>query len=231
MEVTEEAILEKVRRLFELSKSSNIHEAEAAMMKAQELLHKYNLDAGAVPTDEKQPFVREFITLKNKSRWSESLMNVIGKYNGVRVIHTAEQLALIGQRHAIEITIFGYQQMEKKITWLAELAWDIEEDKYLFKPGKYMDEYSLGAVYALRGKLEANKMQFEARDSKESMALVKVYDAELERAVTGFYPRLFNRRGPSVGGDAYARGQRAGGYLEVNAGITSGGAGRRMLNG
>lgn len=45
---TEEEILERVRRLFALAKSSNEHESAAAAAKAQELLHKYSFRMGII---------------------------------------------------------------------------------------------------------------------------------------------------------------------------------------
>lgn len=228
---SQDEILEKVRRLFELAKSPNIHEAEAAMMKAQELLHKYNLTEGAVPTEEKQPFIREFVALKNQAQWAGTLLNAVARYNGGRVVYEGakKQYAVIGQKHVIEIILYGYAQMEAKIRWLADVAWDIEEDKRTTE-ARYKEGYSLGAVTALDKKLKENQQRFEVQDTKESMALVVKYDADLARALSDFYPRLTNRRGPAVDGSGYGAGARAGKFLNVDAGLNGGGQGMRRLS-
>jgi hypothetical protein len=221
-----------VRRLFELAKSPNIHEAEAAMMKAQELLHKYNLSEGAVPTEAKQPFIREWVRLKNQASWAGTLLNTVARYNGGRVVWDGGEKAhaLIGQRHVVEIVLYGYAQMEAKIRWLADVAWDIEEDR-MTTEARYKEGYSLGAVTALSKKLQENKQRYEVQDTKESMALVVKYDADLTLALAGFYPRLTQRRGPQVDGSGFGAGARAGRFLNVDAGLNGGGQGMRRLNG
>lgn len=50
--MTREEVVSKVRKLFELSNSSNENEAALAATKARELLSRYNLSMADLPTDD-----------------------------------------------------------------------------------------------------------------------------------------------------------------------------------
>ena len=64
--VEDEKVLEKIRRLFELAKSSNEHESAAAAAKAQELLQKYNLSISQIPNRKKEAYVKDTVRLKRQ---------------------------------------------------------------------------------------------------------------------------------------------------------------------
>ena len=226
----QEKILEKVRRLFELAKSSNEHESAAAAAKAQELLHKYNLSQHDIPTDEKEPFIEVKLRLKNRARWTGTLLNVLAKANGAYVVHTSDaynEYAVLGQKHTIEIVEFSYSQMEKRITWLADVAWDIylgDEDSAVM----YKDGFARGIINRLNDRLH-KQVEEQRVESKESTALVVQHDRELTEYVRQVYPRLTNRRVTFAASDGYGDGQRAGRFLNVHAGVTGGAKGMRRL--
>ncbi len=50
--MTKEQVVSKVRKLFELSNSSNENEAALAAAKARELLSRYKLSMADLPTDD-----------------------------------------------------------------------------------------------------------------------------------------------------------------------------------
>lgn len=53
-------ISEKIRRLLALSTSENPHEAALAAAKAQELLHRYNLEVSDIKAEQKPGFIQDF---------------------------------------------------------------------------------------------------------------------------------------------------------------------------
>ncbi len=225
---TEEEILERVRRLFALAKSSNEHESAAAAAKAQELLHRYNLSQADVPVDEKQPYVSEKMRLKDKAPWRGTLMHVLTKANGAMVINLGNgEFDVIGQRHVIEVSVYSYQQMEKRIDWLADLAWDIY-DGYETDGRMYKDSFRLGLIKSLKERLD--KQQVRQRDeSASSTALVVQSQAELDAAVKSRYANLSYGRAQTAGSlDGYGAGSKAGSHLNVNPGLYQGVGQRRI---
>lgn len=71
-------IVKKIKRLLALSNSDNTHEAESAMLKAQELLVKHNLQLSEIE-DYKERKVKEDITeiTFTKAKWKGRLAKVI----------------------------------------------------------------------------------------------------------------------------------------------------------
>lgn len=226
----QEKILEKVRRLFELAKSSNEHESAAAAAKAQELLHKYNLSQHDIPTDEKEPFIEVRLRLKNHSHWAGTLLNVLAKANGAYVVHTSaryNEYAVLGQKHTIDIVEFSYAQMEKRITWLADVAWDI----YLgdeTSAAMYKDGFARGIIDRLSDRLK-KQVDEQRVESKESTALVVQHDRELQTYVRSVFPILTYSKINFAASDGYGDGKRAGRFLNVHAGVTGGAKGMRRL--
>ncbi len=59
----------RIKKLLALAESSNAHEAEAAMMKAHELIAKYNIDL--INTNERREFMSIFLGKPALRHWRE----------------------------------------------------------------------------------------------------------------------------------------------------------------
>lgn len=222
----EEKVLEKIRRLFELAKSSNEHESALATAKAQELLHKYNLEVSQVPTSTKAPYVKDTVRLKNQDVWAKSLYHVIAKNNGGYVVQLTgtPDIAVIGQRHSLTIIEFLYSQLEYRIRRLSEAAWDLYGEG---REMQYKRNFAYGALERLSVRLKKQTETLK-QESPESMALVVVANRELDNAVASWFPRLGVAKRVNVGADGYSLGQVAGGSMAIHNGI-AGSAGVRRL--
>jgi hypothetical protein len=76
--MTKEQVISKVRKLFELSRSSNENEAALAAAKARELLSAYNLTVADLPADQMQDYLGIAESTVHMGRvlqtWVKSLM-------------------------------------------------------------------------------------------------------------------------------------------------------------
>lgn len=226
MESDEQRMLEKIRRLFELAKSSNEHESAAAAEKAQELLHKYNLSLADLPGAKPERYCRDLVKLKNKARWAQSLYHVVSKANACQtvILHNGEHtIAVMGQRSNLDISEYVYAQLERRIRLLSESAWDLYGEG---NPTQYMSSFAYGAIGRLDERLSKRTEAFR-RESPESMKLMVVQGRELESAVKQWYPFLGSSRPDRVGA-GYDLGAAAGSRMGINAGVGSG-AGQRRL--
>ena len=224
--MVEEKIIDRVRRLWALSRSSNQFEAEAAALKAQELSLKYGISELDLE-EKKQEYVRNLIKLKNKEPFAIMLMDAVARGNDCRLIILSGEgpgaIAVIGLAHSLEITEFVYAQMEKKFDWLTQLAWDIyvgTDPEY-----RYKSAFRDGLLRSLDKKLQDNKRAIQG----DSYGLI-VFDA-LTAAVKRFYPFLgggWTGYRPSYG-DGTADGRAAGRHLSINPGVTGGAQGVRRL--
>jgi hypothetical protein len=75
----DEKLIEKIEKLMRLSESNNEHEANAAIMKAQELMAKYHIDMKDVSTEEKEKEVATNEETKDffRETWIHELATII----------------------------------------------------------------------------------------------------------------------------------------------------------
>ena len=223
--VEDEKVLEKIRRLFELAKSSNEHESAAAAAKAQELLQKYNLSMSQIPNGKKEAYVKDTVRLKNPESWAKTLYHTVAKNNNCKVVILSDgQIAVIGQRHNLEIVEYLYSQLETRIRKLSEAAWDLYGEG---REGIYKRDFALGAISRLDVRLK-RQVEVFTQTSPESTALVVTSGRELSQAVKHWFPHLRTSYGPTVGA-GYGLGQAAGATMGINAGLAGGANSVRRL--
>ncbi len=124
--------LEKIKKCLSLAKSSNPHEAEAAMRQARKLMDKFNLDTGDIEAS----MVEEFRLNIGKSstipeQWQRMLGLTIAEAFGCIVIYqygrAGRHLVFVGERGQPELCSYAYdvllrQLKESRRQYLANLA-------------------------------------------------------------------------------------------------------------
>jgi len=107
MNEAENKIIEKIERLIALSSSDNEHEAKSAMLKAQELMAKYEIDSDRLnPGREKERAVVCFTSQSFRDDWVIMLSTVISENFRSRVI----QIAKRGSGGSFRLRFYGYEE-------------------------------------------------------------------------------------------------------------------------
>ncbi len=108
-----ESVVEKIKKLLELSKSNFAGEADAALIKAKELATRFQLDIaklGEIQND--VPLTEEDISLGKRRPIAQNLINwILGRHFDVRVIYWGSRLhgrsmSLMGSKNDIEMAKF-----------------------------------------------------------------------------------------------------------------------------
>src|SRR5258708_2572171 len=74
---SQEQIIEKIRGLLALAKSSNPNEVALAAQRATALMQKYNLDQAQVDLSRNQPaYTKSAFALESNRRWRHRLMSL-----------------------------------------------------------------------------------------------------------------------------------------------------------
>lgn len=174
-------IIEKIQKLLSLSESSNEHEAEVAMLKAQELLAKYKLSIKEVKEYKKyNSKIQEKATdiTFTKAKWKAQLAGVIsdnfGCYHYFR------------RKGTNTIVFFGREEDVIVCNLVLNYAVDsvysvVKKLKYRYSKNGYRtrgieNDYALGFVYGLQGKFE------EQKRSNQEWGIVLVKDKEVVEA-------------------------------------------------
>lgn len=213
-------IIEKIKKLLVLSASSNENEAQAAMIKAQEMLAKYKLtmkDIDDTHTTSKNVENKATAVTFTKATWKGLLASVIAdNFCCYSYFHTkgSHQIVFMGLvedvetasavfEYAIEYIIAKTRQLKKKYYRLGESTKGLEND------------YAQGFIKGLSQKYETQKQQ----NQEWALLLVK------PQIVVHEYKNMkFRKKSVNIGvkfsgfGSAYEQGQLDGKNFEMISG-------------
>lgn len=195
----DEKITLKIRKLLELSKSSNTNEATNALMKAQAMLAKYKLSLKDVESISlEQSNIGEVETnssfTKKKNVWKLNLARVIAENFGCKLYFryygssTARYIVFFGKEEDVNIANIVFEYALKFIS--------AETNKLRFKYKREKKSVAgLETNYAL-GFIEGLKVNFENQKSQnQEWALVLTVTEEVENAYSNL---VFSKRKFSI---------------------------------
>lgn len=199
-----EKIIEKVQKLLNLAgNNSNELEAQAAMLKAQQLMAEYHLDRGDLETPKNEKEVKVITVNGNQStRWAICLGNIISRNFRCSLLRTPKGLMFIGLKEDVAIAVgvykFAVDTLDRNMRKLR---------RQYRKAGKSTDgisqDYAAGFISGLNDK-------YNEQVEKNGWALVLVKDAlvvaktdEIKNPGKVYYPKEKARRGDV---NLYARG-------------------------
>jgi hypothetical protein len=215
-ELENEAIIAKIQRLLSLSESDNEHEAALALLRANELMLRHNLDATSAAggdASEIEYCVKIVIPCRRSSPRVSAIADILTEFF-VYPVQTSAGLEVTGTRANVEQAAYIAQVLDRSLA----ASWKRARSNH---PGQRLLEkpFMEAAVESYLGKLQTAKAQHSAQDQR---ALATLAD-ELEWAGRG-----------TQGGGVHtttswyeacevstAQGTRAGTELEVRHGLTT----------
>lgn len=203
-----ERVIERVKKLLALSRSSNPHEASAAAEKARELIQKYKLDRAEVELKEEGAEVESLDYSTNVVGWQRDLGFVIARSFFCRAIHTPRGkdtggrswLHFVGKPEDIDTTKTLFEFLRGELKRLARTAYEDYRRRFLrfgcpgagpklAEPGAWKRDFWNGAVFVIDGRLHAMAMKFAA-SSVTARALVRVSDDAIKRKIEATFKGL-----------------------------------------
>ena len=192
--MTQEKVIDKIRKLLALATSSNENEAQSAMLMAQKLMAQHHIEMSQV---EDAPIDHEVIEeeadkKRHRTKWKRSLADLCASNFNCDIFyrgHGSYATIFVGKKESIEIckTVYSAAVMfiDKEFAkyWNSEGKWQdfhllgsnarIERplsDSIIMK-----DSYARGFIRRLRERFEEQKVKAE----KEGWGLVLVKDADV----------------------------------------------------
>lgn len=219
-------VLEKVTKLLALAGSANLHEAEAAMAKAQAMMLNHNL---SVSTDRRYTF-RQLGTPRQRiyehSRW---LAVILSEHFFVEAIwvpafhaptgHGGTLLEICGTCENLEIADYVHGFLEQT----AERLWQEHRQASGLKGHGGRRRFLTGVMRGFLSRLD------NAKQTHEEQGLVWVGDADLEGYLHRRHPRTTRRRRRGGRRDEhYDAGRAAGERIILHKPVTTGEATQRQ---
>jgi len=220
-------IIDKIKKLIRLgSNNSNHHEAEAAMLKAQEIAIQNNIDISQVSSEEDK---KENITKEEKNVGqrlpicSRFITGILAKFFGVSLVvsgnrYLGRTIHFIGKPQDVEFAKWAYEYLNEVFinSWRK-----YKEDNN--KPLEFREIYLLGLCRGLYNKLQENKKNIESNineENKDKYALVVLDNkAQLAVATKQFFNNLTSGKQKKVkvkDQESYNAGYNNGQKINVN---------------
>jgi hypothetical protein len=209
-----ENVIAKVKKLLSLAKSSNIHEAEIATLKANQIILEHNLNRLGEEDDE-TTYLKRVLTGKRNNGKYRAIYEILRSFMVQPVFNYGKgifYLEVIGERENVEMAEYVASFLDFEL----ELLWQQNRGEH-------------GGVNAknsfMRGVAESfvEKLSREKNEHYSKAALVKM-DKALKNRVKMAYPRLsgVSSKGTSISQEARTLGKKVGTDLSIRKGIGSG---------
>lgn len=227
----EDRIMRRVQKLLALAESANTHEAEAAMVKAHELIARHNIDL--FEQNAKRRHLSIFLgkPALRRTRDAYALSSLIQEFYFVEGIWVTayvlekgkmgRALEISGTPENLEIADYVFHFIRHYI----DSQWEAyNRDKGLTQHRK--TDFAVGIVKGFRSKLEQSQERL-AQESPKTKALIRNRDPQLENYFRKRHPHVRSiqkgpiRQDPNV----FKDGVEAGEKLVISKGVTQTGDG------
>lgn len=189
-----EKITERVRKLLELSKSGNEHEAAAAAARASELMSEHAITEAMLEVTSADDAYAAHVTERiiegdlpespeRRVAWRDRVASSVARSLDCEVFYTNSNINAIGRESAIGTWRYTCAYLFSEITRLADEAW-LAEGRDLAAVGQtpraWKSAFRLGAADVV-----ANKLYLELKDRKarEGAQALKIAEGERQRAL------------------------------------------------
>jgi hypothetical protein len=231
-----DAILVKIKKLFALAESPNPHEAEAAMLKAHQLIARYNIDLLAL--NQNRRFVSRLVgrPALRHTRDSYDLANLIQDFYFVQGIWVpiylmdkgkmGRVLELSGTTANVEMAAYVFDY----ICHFIDGQWRLFNGRKGHGLRRKVD-FAVGVLDGFRRKLEPT--QKTRSNQTQVRSLVSLKDPMLDKYLKYKYPhtKSFRTQGAGRDPDILRAGIAAGETLVIAKGVTeTGGRGKLIGN-
>lgn len=207
-----EKLKTKFQALLKLSSSDNIHEAELATMKANQMLLKYNIELNQV--DEELIYTDTLLTFKKKSAKLIAIYDIISTFMVKPILiygHKQVALEACGSKTNIELAQYIANFLDQEL----EKLWNKNKSPKL-KGMRAKNSFFKGIA---AGYLEKNDQTLKALDPESKNALVHL-NKKLEINMNLIYNKTSSSASQSsVDHAALAKGRAAGKNLSINQAI------------
>jgi hypothetical protein len=226
-------ILERIAKLLALAESPNEHEAQAAMSAAQRLMLKHNIEAAVAGGGARHCFRHLGQPTGRVTEHARRLAMILDEHFFVQVIWVpvwrvseakrGSVLEVCGSRDNVELAAYVYDFL----SLTAEALYRDDRKRRGDRTHAARRKFLAGVMSGFHQRLKRERQKADAE------GLVWVGDPALSGYFRKRHPHVrWSRHSVSTGGEAYARGQRAGQNIVLHRGVKSGPDGAvRLLSG
>ena len=216
---TRDAMLEKVKKLLSLaSNQQGLPEGLTAMLKAQEMIYKFNIAEFELQQSQgikSDPYIKKRFRMActaTPKDWRHTIYNSVASANFCKFIYhlNSQDGSIIGQEVNIQIVESMGEYIVKQVVKFGKMDWKNKENKSNLSESECLNSFCEGAKYQIYLRLKSQLLELES-SSVSSNALVVCKNAELIEATNTLAGKLVQRNARKVKvNDSYYNGSRTG---------------------
>lgn len=215
-ELDSERVLEKVKKLLQLAQSSNVHEAESATLKANEILLRHNLSF--VNSENDEPLYLDRLLLRKRKDSKLMAIYEILRHFIVRPVLSQGKgvccLEVSGTKTNVELARYVASFLDRELDDL----WNKTKKEFHLQGLKARNSFYMGVASGFDTKMKSMKENFSEADKKS----LRVIEGELDQKVARIYRRLSSSSSSSsIDGKAHSLGHESGKSLTIRKGVES----------
>lgn len=216
--IEESDILRKVQKLTALSSSSNKNEAEAAMIKSQQLLLKHNIESKYIGSDsDEKIYLKRVLKQSQKNTRLRAIAKILETFFVSVVFNRGSDgiyLEILGNAVNVQIAEYVAGILQDKL----EDLWDLARQEHRLKGLVAKNSFFLGVAKGYCLKVDALKRAYK---SEETTALMTI-EGMLQKAQSMVYEKLSSSKSQnSYCPESSKLGEVMGKGLNINPGVSS----------
>jgi hypothetical protein len=211
-----EKILTRIKNLLSLASSSNIHEAELATQKANELLLRYNLDHTNIEHEQDEFYVEQLCRQTKASSKLRCISNILKHFLVKPILSFGRKtvsLEVTGTKLNIELAQYLYDFLDKEL----EKSWLQTKKEKNYKGVQYKNAFYQGVSRGFEDKMKTVSSKLNNND-KNALILIK---NDLDKKFNQVYTNLRSSRSTISSNEALNDGYQKGKTLTINKGIAA----------
>lgn len=211
----EQEIVKKIKKLLALSSSDNTHEAESAMLKAQELLAKHNLQLSEIEEHKIRNAIEDVTNITfTKAKWKGRLAKIIASNFRCEMYYKTyrnHKVTFLGLEEDVVIckvmTEYAIECIKKETNKIAKIYRERGDSAKGIE-----NDFALGFIGGLSKKFE------EQKQKNQEWGLVLIIPKEVQEAYDTIKFTGKGVKPPTYKGfkDVYFRGVEAGENFDIN---------------
>ena len=212
----ESSVLRKVKKLLALATSSNIHEAEQAMIKSQQLLLQHHMEIPSIDEDDEEKVVlKRILKQKRIDAKTHAIGNILMTFF-VSVVYSRGNgytyLEILGESVNVAIAEYVANVLNNQL----DILWKQAQKDFPVRGMVAKNSFFSGVARGYREKVHALK-QSSAADMTNALMII---EKKLEGAKAMAYPHLTSSKSNSLYcREASLLGEKMGKQLNINHAI------------
>lgn len=222
----QQKMIEKVRKLLDLSTSHEPAEAAAAAAKINDIVQQYNLDLASIKGAPKHSFITRPLVISEQRNWLRHLLTVISRHNFCEAlwIRGTRRCTVVGDAVNVEVVIELFESLSGALQTMQTQHYALHKAAYnrrALHPVKYRSSFFQGAVDTILLRLQQQKVEFETHNENATALIVnnsnEIATFIKDEVAAKVTPR--NTRSEDINALAYQDGIIAGTTVALNKAI------------